>query len=126
MPLSESGSESSGSYETSASESESSSGDETLMRPVFLKKSKASSASSALARPAAKQNTALDKAERLHQVEQKTVKTLPFDGVEDTDNVDPKAEYEAWQKRERARRERDLQRVREAEEAKEDAVRRKL
>lgn len=124
MPLSESesGSESSGSYETSGSESESTSGEETLIRPVFLKKNKATSSLSAETKP----NTALDKAERLHKVEQKTIENVPFDGVDDTDNVDPKAEYEAWQKREQARRERDLQRVREVEEAKEDAIRRKL
>lgn len=124
MPLSESGSDSSGSYESSSSESESSSGEINLMRPVFLKKSKNSTSSST--DPAASQNTALDMAERLHQVEQKTLEKIPFDGVDDTDNIDPKAEYEAWQNRERARRERDIQRVREVEEAKEDAIRRKL
>lgn len=71
-------------------------------------------------------NSALQKAERLQKVEHNTLEKLPFDGVDDTDNLCPEEEYKAWKLREKARKERDMARIREAEEIKEDAVRRKL
>lgn len=112
---SNSGSESPGSGSSSSLE------EETFARPVFLKKSKAKDTPATT-----KQNAALQMAERLRTIEQKSIQKLPFDGVDDTDNLDPRAEFDAWQHRERSRRERDVQRIRDLEEAKEEAVRRKL
>lgn len=93
-----------------------------MVRPVFLKKKQ--NQPNPVSAPVT--NTAREKAERLHSVQKKGLEKTPFDGVDDTDNVDPEAEHEAWKQREAGRKERDLGRLRAAEEAKEEATRRKL
>lgn len=110
----------SGSGSGSGSPSSSSESEHEFVRPVFLKKRTTTTTSQI------QKSSVLEKAERLHQIDKKTVEKLPYDGVDDTDNIDPEGEYRAWRERERERRERDQTRVAEAEAAKEEAVRRKL
>ncbi|KAK8443197.1 hypothetical protein ACI3LY_003003 [Candidozyma auris] len=111
-----SGSEQDSSSYSSGSESESSSGSENelgvLQRPVFVRKTKKASQGSDSA-TSVKTDTVLAKAEFQQNLESKEVKTLDFDGVDDTDDIDPQAEFEAWKERERLRKERDMRRAEE-------------
>lgn len=49
-----------------------------------------------------------------------------FDGVDDTDDVEPEKEYELWRNREKFRKDRDRRKLALLEEEKEEAVRRNL
>lgn len=106
----------------SESESESSSSeDELLIRPVFLKKTKAPS----VQKEDSGVQITLAKAEHHQLLQDKAVEKADYDGVDDTDDVNPEQEYKEWILREKQRKARDTLRMHEAEEAKEDAVRRK-
>lgn len=108
----------------SASESESSSSDdnaELLSRPVFLKKSTKKPEHNA---PSSK--VALARAEHHQQIEVKKAEKQDFDGIEDTDNLDPAHEFEMWEVRERERKQRDRKKLEEIEQEKEDALRRQM
>lgn len=110
-----SSSESGSSLDESSSEDSSS----LLARPVFLKKSK---------QPAAKTspapNLAIAKAEFHSLLDAKEAKISEFGDVDDTDNIDPDAEYNSWKLRERHRRQRDRVRLEQLETEKEDILRR--
>lgn len=114
----------SGSSCSSDSGSDSSSGSESelpLLRPIFLKKKQKTSVA-----PKYDLNLAvLAKAEHLQQIESKSVEKVPFDGIDDSDDIDPEEEYLQWRLREAARKKRDADVIAQAEMAKEDAVRRK-
>lgn len=107
----------SGSYESSSS---SGSEDEVLLKPVFLKKTTKLRAT----QPSALE-IALLRAEHHLQLHEKAAEKTDYDGVDDTDDIDPEAEFEQWKQRERSRYERDIQRLRDEEQEKEDAIRRK-
>ncbi|GEQ69639.1 hypothetical protein JCM33374_g3312 [Metschnikowia sp. JCM 33374] len=95
---------SSGSSSGSGSDSSSDSDSELrLSRPVFLKKKqKVSSTPSHDSSRAA-----LAKAEHLQQIESKSSDKVPFDGIDDSDDIDPEEEYKQWQLREASRKKRD-------------------
>lgn len=99
-----SGSETSGSGLSSESGSSSESENESpiLAKPVFVKKNQKNTA------PSSKTGNVLAKAEFQQNLESKEAKVQSFDGVDDTDDIDPEGEFEAWKQRERARKERDL------------------
>lgn len=72
-------------------------------------------------------SAAVDLAEVAQSRALRVVKTeaavLAYMEVDDTDNVDPEGEYEAWVARERARWARDSERLRAKEEQEEEKVR---
>lgn len=108
----------------SASGSESSSSDENselLARPIFLKKSAKKSHDNA-----SSSKMALARAEHHQQIDAKKAEKQDFDGIEDTDNVDPAHEYEMWKLREKDRKHRDHKKLEEIEQEKEDALRRQM
>ncbi|KAM9938999.1 hypothetical protein OXX80_001538 [Metschnikowia pulcherrima] len=92
-----------------------------LARPIFLKKRQSIKNETSRDSP----NAALAKAEHISKIAAKSVESLPFDGVDDRDDIDPEEEYRQWTLREAARKKRDLDRLAEEERAKEDALRRK-
>ncbi|KAF8003153.1 hypothetical protein HF325_002398 [Metschnikowia pulcherrima] len=92
-----------------------------LARPIFLKKRQNIKNETSRDSP----NAALAKAEHILKIAAKSVENLPFDGVDDRDDIDPEEEYRQWTLREAARKKRDFDRLAEEEKAKEDALRRK-
>ncbi|OBA24031.1 hypothetical protein METBIDRAFT_36263 [Metschnikowia bicuspidata var. bicuspidata NRRL YB-4993] len=92
-----------------------------LQRPVFVKKKLPPKAAGSRG-PA---RAALAKAEHLQQVDSKTLEKVPFDGIDDRDDMRPEDEYTQWKLREAARKKRDALLLEETELSKEDAVRRK-
>lgn len=118
--MSESSSENSSSESSGSSSLDEAS--ELLVWPIFLKKSRVNPEISTSANSA--QELAISRAERQHQIESREVAKEEFDGVDDTDNVDPEQEFALWRARERERKLRDRQKWAEAEEEKEEALRR--
>lgn len=119
------------SYESeSGSEESSSSDDEVMVRPVFVSKTKriknktqidtaTDTTDSSKAR-----EIALERAENLGTIEVIEGANEAFDGVDDSDDVEPEKEYTEWRGRERKRYERDMALLREEEKAHEDKLRR--
>ena len=66
------------------------------------------------------------RAEFQNQLEAKSTEKGQFEGVDDTDNVDPEREYREWKQREIERKQRDRKRLEEQENEKEDIIRRQL
>lgn len=115
-----SGSESSSARSSeSGSESESES-DAPLTRPIFVRKGKKA------VPPPQQALAALAKAEHILLVAGTTPEKQPFDGADDTDDIDPADEYTQWKARERLRRERNRREWAAAEDEKENALRRKM
>lgn len=98
-----SGTGSSSDSSSTSSDSESAS---ILRKPVFVKKSKKLALN---LDPQTKPGNVLAKAEFQQNLELKEAKQEDFDGVTDTDDLDPEAEFEAWKERERLRKVRDLE-----------------
>lgn len=98
-----SGTDSSGSGlgSDSGSSSESENDTQAFLKPVFVKKTQKQKA------PQTTTGNVLAKAEFQQNLEAKEAKVVSFDGVDDTDDIDPEGEFEAWKARERARKERD-------------------
>lgn len=92
-----------------------------LARPIFLKKKQNTKSETSRDSP----NAALAKAEHILKIAAKSVENLPFEGVDDRDDIDPEEEYRQWTLREAARKKRDFARLAEEENAKEDALRRR-
>lgn len=105
-------------------DSSSSSSDEepVISKPIFTKKKpvKESAEPKSLAKDAV-----MSKAEHEQQIAAKET-SQDFDGVDDTDNLDPEGEFEQWQQRERERKKQYYEQLRETEEEKEDKVREKM
>ncbi|QBM86153.1 microfibrillar-associated protein 1 [Metschnikowia aff. pulcherrima] len=111
-----------GSGSDSSSDSSSDSDSQLHMaRPIFLKKKQNTKSETSRDSP----NAALAKAEHILKIAAKSVENLPFDGVDDRDDIDPEEEYRQWTLREAARKKRDSDRLAEEEKSKEDALRRK-
>lgn len=117
-PDTSSGSNSGSSDSSSSLENES----ELLLRPVFLRKKKTAPHNE----NATPTKLAIARAEHHQKIESNNAEIQDFDGVEDTDDVDPEKEYALWKERERFRRERDRQKLADFEREKEDAVRRQM
>lgn len=114
------------SSETGESEEESEEEQAPLLKPVFLKKNpKAATLASTSEKDLPAAHT-LARAEHLLQQNAKSAPEDDFGGIDDTDDLDPEAEYNAWLARDKARRDRDRQNILEAELEKDDAVRRRL
>lgn len=117
-------SDSNGDYSGDSSSSDSSSSldenSELLLKPVFLKKSNSRKPTEKA--PVSK--LAIARAEHHQQIDAKEAVKEDFDGVDDTDNLDPEQEYEMWKLREKERKKRDRQKLEEVENEKEDALRR--
>lgn len=103
-----------------ASDSSSSSSN-VLARPVFIAKTKRAHVT---ATPSLRSIT-LAKAEFASAVDSLLVPSDQFDGVDDTDDVDPAAEYGAWRARERARLQAHRAQLQSDEAEKNDALRRR-
>lgn len=98
--------EASSSYESGSYESESdSSTEQVMLKPVYLKKSQRSKV----------ETTKEPTAKTFATVELVEEPTDEF-GVDDTDDVDPEAEFGAWKQRELERYTRDRERMKQAEE----------
>lgn len=125
---SESESESgSGSESESESDSDSDSGsDRPMVKPVFLSKSKRQPGQSPQEDTDRLKRITLSKAEHSLQVDEKEVKEDQFDGIQDTDDVDPEAEYLEWMQREYQRYQRDRLTLKLEEDEKDALVRRRL
>lgn len=110
-PESESGSGSeseSASESQSESESESESDAPQISRPKFVRKTKQPTKGS---EPADTKQSTLELIERTVRAE-----TQLKHAVDDTDGLDPEAEYSAWKKRAQARAQRELDRLAAAEQ----------
>lgn len=93
-----------------------------LARPIFSKRRK----TLAVQEPTLNSKLAMARAEQHVKVEQNEAKLEDFDGVDDTDDVEPEKEYELWRNREKYRKDRDRKKLAVLEEEKEEAVRRNL
>jgi len=120
MSSSEYSSESASDSDSGSSTSDSNS--ELLARPVFLKKSSTKTER----KPLATSNVALARAEHHQNIDAKEVAKQDFDGVDDTDNIDPEKEYNLWKLREKDRKLRDHKKLEDLENEKEDALRRQM
>ena len=78
-----------------------------MARPLFLKKKQNSK--NEISKNTS--NAALAKAEHILKIAAKSVENLPFDGVDDRDDIDPEEEYRQWTLREAARKKRDFDRL---------------
>lgn len=125
MSSEESGNESDSSTSSSGSSSSSSSENQmTLAKPVFIRKPKPSaSKQTTLSKSRSALLARIDQQSQLLEVTDSTKES--FDGIDDTDDLDPEAEFDEWQRREVARMERDTAVMRELEEEQLELLKRK-
>ncbi|KAK7683926.1 hypothetical protein QCA50_012897 [Cerrena zonata] len=100
--------------------------DRPMVKPVFLSKSKRQPGQSPQEDTDRLKRITLSKAEHSLQVDEKEVKEDQFDGIQDTDDVDPEAEYLEWMQREYQRYQRDRSTLKLEEDEKDALVRRRL
>lgn len=99
--------------------------DEILgQKPVFIKKSNGPATSKQPS--SSKPSHHLHRAEHQHELNQREVTQQKYMDIDDTDNIDPEAEYGAWREREKGRKARDRALLAEAEKEKEDMVLRQM
>ena len=126
--MSEEDQNSSSSYESSDdSSSSSSSEEETIIKPVFISQRKSQqSTTKEISRVEEEQrkkeilNSKLDQKEASIEETQRD----EFDGVDDTDDIEPELEYENWKTRELLRLKRDFEIIKQLELEKEDQLKR--
>lgn len=106
------------------SSSESLEDDILKQKPIFIKKPIASAIPKepSLSKP----SHHLHRAEHQHELNQREVTQQKYMDIDDTDNIDPEAEYKAWKEREKGRKARDRALIAEAEKEKEDMVLRQM
>ncbi|ODV78271.1 uncharacterized protein CANTADRAFT_262663 [Suhomyces tanzawaensis NRRL Y-17324] len=110
-------SEESSEYESTSSESS-----QEVLKPVFVKKGKkAELDTKEVVKDQAK--TIISKLESKGTKSPDVSEKNDFDGVDDTDDLDPEQEFEQWKERERLRFLRDRQLLQTEETAKEDRLR---
>lgn len=125
--MSEEDKNSSSSYESSDDSSSSSSEEETIIKPVFISQRKSQqSTTKEISRVEEEQrkkeilNSKLDQKETSIEETQRD----EFDGVDDTDDIEPELEYENWKTRELLRLKRDFEIIKQLELEKEDQLKR--
>lgn len=112
-------------------DSESSSSEEELQKPIFISKKNKNKTQNEILKG---EDVVVTKRDITMQKIEQNIKTQEdiydenddFDGIDDTDDVDVEAEYLAWKEREKQRRIEERIRLKEVEDEKNERVRRAI
>ncbi|CUM63311.1 uncharacterized protein PRCAT00000882001 [Priceomyces carsonii] len=113
--------------DSNSSGDETSSDEEVILKPVFIDKfrrAKTVASNDKRSRGLDRNDKALVASKMDAMSQRSTVEMDVFDGVDDTDDIDPEGDYEAWKRREKERYVRDRALLEAQEAAKNDKYRR--
>lgn len=110
---------------SSEASSESSSEEEIVAKPVFMRSKRSQQPNSSIkVHESTIKDRSIDKIEKLQALQSSDDSLMNrYDGIDDTDDIDPEAEYNAWKKRSEERIKRERQRLAAEEEAKNERYR---